>query len=307
MAIENGYDVVIIGGGPAGASAGIYAARRRLKTIIFEKGLIGGAINTASLLENYPGFKPAPGMEFGSLLKEQLENLHVEIKTEEIKEIERTDKGFIIKDSDISIETKTILIATGSKYKKLNIPGEEEFFGKGVAFCATCDAPLFINKTVAVVGGGDNAFRSAQVLAEGCKKVYLIHRREEFRATDKLVDEIKQKENIEFILNTTVTEILGEHFVDKIKIKNTKTNEEKELPVDGIFVNIGIIPVSNLAEKFGIALDEKKHIIVDKNKATNIPGVFAAGDVAGTWEQAITAAADGALAAVSAYRYIKAF
>ena len=170
MAIENGYDVVIIGGGPAGASAGIYAARRRLKTIIFEKGLIGGAINTAPLLENYPGFKPAPGMEFGSLLKEQLENLHVEIKTEEIKEIERTDKGFIIKDSDISIETKTILIATGSKYKKLNIPGEEEFLGKGVAFCATCDAPLFINKTVAVVGGGDNAFRSAQVLAEGCKK-----------------------------------------------------------------------------------------------------------------------------------------
>ena len=166
-------------------------------------------------------------------------------------------------------------------------------------------APLFIDKTVAVVGGGDNAFRSAQLLADGCKQVYVIHRREEFKAAEKLVEEVKQKGNVDFLLNTVVNEIIGDKAVNKIKIKNTKTNKEKELPVDGVFINIGIAPVFELAEKLGVKLTENKYIITDENKATNIPGVFAAGDVTGTWAQAITAAADGALAAVSAYKFIK--
>lgn len=299
------YDVAIIGGGPAGASAAIYTSRRNLKTIILEKGLIGGLINTAPLLENYPGFGPAPGIEFGIKLQEHLDKLNVKVEMQEITDIDKTANGFLLRNNDFSLEAKTIILTTGSNYRHLNIPGEEELLGKGVAYCATCDAPLFRDKIVAIVGGGDSAFRSAQVLTDLCKKVYLFDIQEEFIATKLLIDEIKSKENIELYTNTTVLEILGKDKVEKIKIKNVKTNEEREIEVDGIFINIGTVPLSKLAEDLNIELDKNKFIEVDENKMTNIPGIFAAGDVTGVWAQAIYAAGQGALAGVKVFEYLK--
>ncbi|MFA5382565.1 MAG: FAD-dependent oxidoreductase [Candidatus Micrarchaeia archaeon] len=299
------YDVAIIGGGPAGASAGIYTARSNLKTIILEKGLIGGLINNAPLLENYPGFDPAPGLQFGMKLQEQLDKLNIKVEMQEITDIDKIEEGFLLRNNDFSIKAKSVIITTGSVYRHLNIPGEEELLGKGVAYCATCDAPLFKDKTVAIIGGGDSAFRSAQVLTDLCKKVYLFDFADEFIATKAVIDDVKNRVNIELQNNTTVLEILGKNKVEKIKIKNIKTNEIREIEIDGIFINIGTVPLSQLAEGLGIELDKNKFIKVDENRMTNIPGVFAAGDITGSWAQAIYAAAEGALAGSKVFEYLK--
>lgn len=299
------YDVAIIGGGPAGASAAIYASRNGLKTIILEKGLIGGLINTAPYLENYPGFGPAPGMEFGMKLKEQLDNLNVEVEMVEITDIDKIEEGFLLRNTDFEIKAKSVLITTGSVYRHLNVPGEEELLGKGVAYCTTCDAPLFKNKITAIIGGGDSAFRSAQVLTDICKKVYLFDFADEFIATKAIIDDVKSKNNIELHNNIKVLEILGNDKVEKIKIKNIKTNEEQEIEVEGVFINIGTVPSSQLAEGLGIELDKNKFIKINENMMTNISGIFAAGDITGSWAQAIYAAGQGAFAGFKIFDYLK--
>ncbi|MCC7552800.1 FAD-dependent oxidoreductase [Candidatus Micrarchaeota archaeon] len=299
------YDVAIIGGGPAGASAAIYTSRQDLKTIILEKGLIGGLINNAPFLENYPGFDPAPGIQLGIKLQEQLDKLNVKLEMQEITDIDKIEEGFLLRNNDFSIKAKSVIITTGSVYRHLNVPGEEELLGKGVAYCATCDAPLFKDKTVAIIGGGDSAFRSAQVLTDICKKVYLFDFAEEFIATNTIIDDVKTKDNIELHNNTSVLEILGKDKVEKIKIKNRKNDEIKEIEIDGIFINIGTVPSSQLAEGLGIELDKNNFIKVDEDQMTNISGIFAAGDITGTWSQAIYAAGKGALTGFKVFEYLK--
>lgn len=298
------YDIIIIGGGPAGLSSGIYAARRGLRALILEKGLIGGQMLLAGDIENYPGFSKISGSELAEKMEGQVKNLGVEIIMDEVIEMDLKENPKKVKTRENRYEAKTGIIATGSNYRKLDVPGEEKFTGKGVSYCATCDAPLFKGKVVAVVGGGDAAISNALYISEIASKVYLIHRRDRLRAEEYKQRELNGK-GVEIILNTKVEEISGEKFVNSIKIKNIKNNEVKKLNVNGIFISIGNLPNSGLAKESGINLDENGYIKVDENQETNIEGVFAAGDVTGGIMQISTAIGEGCTAALNAYKYVK--
>lgn len=229
------YDTIIIGSGPAGMTAGIYAARREMKTLILGKEL-GGQLIWASEIENYPGFKSISNFELISKMQEQVKNLGVEIKTEEVKKIEKTDDKFILHTNKSQFEAKTVILALGLVPRRLAIPGEREFTGKGVSYCATCDGPFYKNKTVAVAGGGNSAVDATEILSKIAAKVYLIHRRDEFRAFEALVEEVKSKKNVELVLSSEIKEVVGSNKLEKIKVVNKKTGQEKEIAVDGLFV-----------------------------------------------------------------------
>jgi len=303
--IDKEWDVIIIGGGPAGYTAAIYCGRYKLKTLVITRD-IGGLLNEISVLENYPGFKKIKGSELAKILKEQADEVGAKTLLDEVIRVERNEGRFkVITRGYGEFYSKAVIVATGSIRRKLGIPGENL---SGVSYCAECDAPLFKNRVVAVVGGGNTAFHDALVLAEHASKVYIIHRREEFRAEPILVEEAKRNPKIEFLLNKVVVEIKGKEKVEEIVLQDTKTNEKMSLKVDGLFIAIGIVPVSGFLQGLGVNFTETGHIIVDDCMKTNVKGLLAAGDVTNKGcglNQVVIAAGMGAIAAFSAFMYVR--
>lgn len=301
------YEVVIIGGGPAGLSAGMYAARAKLKTLLIEKGMPGGQAATTDNIENYPGFPEGlPGLDLSMKMLEQANRFGMEVKNTEVLGVSQEPGGDIeIKTNDVTLRSKTLIIATGARSKSLGAPQEEQFLGRGVSYCATCDGAFFQDKIVAVVGGGDSAIQEGIYLTRFAQKVYIIHRRGELRATKVLQEKALSHPRIEFILDSVVSTILGNDKVEAIKVRNLKTEQEKAIAVDGIFVYVGKEPSGELFRGF-IELDERGYIITDQKMQTSRKGVFAAGDIRQTpLRQVVTAVADGAIAAVTAAEYIE--
>ena len=299
------YDLIIIGSGPAGLSAAIYAQRAGLDTLVLEKEYISGGqvVNTAEV-DNYPGLPGMNGYELGMKFRAHADALEAKFQIAEVKDIIIEETQKIVQTNEGDFAAKNLIISTGASHRKLGVPGEKELAGMGVSYCATCDGAFFKGRTVAVVGGGDVAVGDALFLARGCKKVYLIHRRDEFRGEDQIVKRLQEKENVEFILNTTVQEIRGEQMVESLRVLNKVTGEESELAVSGIFVAVGQIAQN---EKFVdvVQLDEGGFIVAGEDCKTSEAGIYAAGDCR-TKEvrQLTTAAADGAVAALAACKYI---
>lgn len=303
------YDVVIIGGGPAGLTAGLYAARYQLKTIIITK-LVGGLVTEAPIVDDYPGLPEIPGNKLVDQFVKHVRKYDVPIIVDEAVSVIRDGEYWCV-ETRLSgrICGYTVIIAIGSEKRKLGVPGEDRLAGRGVSYCATCDGPLFKGRRVAVVGGGNSAFTSALYLASLASKVLLIHRRDQFRAFKVYVERAKKTPNIELITNTVITEILGDKRVEAIRVKNRVTGEEKIIPVDAVFVEIGLVPPKGFLEKIGVELDERGYAKVNPDQSTNLPGIYVAGDAAGgpckyRFEQIITAAAEGAKAADAAFKYI---
>ena len=302
------YDVIIIGGGPSGLSAGIYASRARLKTLIIEKTGCGGQIAITDHLENYPGFEEGiNGFELAVKMEKQARTFGCEITYGEVISIETSDKTKkIILSDNTEYSTKTIIIASGANFKKLNVSGEKEFIGKGVSYCATCDGPFFRNKEIAVIGGGDSALQEALYLTKFVTKVNLIHRRDAFRAAKILQEKVFNEPKINIIYNTVVEQILGQDTVEQIKLKNVKTGNITQLAVNGIFVFVGWLPNTSFLKQTQIKLKETGYILTDDNMKTSQEGVFACGDVRyKVLRQVVTAAGDGATAAISAQHYLE--
>lgn len=300
------YDVIILGSGPAGLSAAIYAQRARLNTLVIEeKPLSGGQILDTYEVDNYPGIWGITGFEIGQKFRTHADKLGAKIINAEVLNIKLQENKKIIETSKENYEAKCLIIATGARHRKLEVLGEEKFFGRGVSYCATCDGAFFKGKTVAVVGGGDVALEDALFLARGCEKVYLIHRREEFRGAKILQEKVKETENIELILNSNVTEICGEEQISFIMLHNHKEKMNKELEVQGIFIAIGIEPNSAVVKDL-VAQDNQGYIIAGEDTKTSTEGIFVAGDVrTKQLRQVITAASDGANAITSVEHYIQ--
>ena len=300
------YDLVIIGGGPAGLTAGLYAARARLNVILIEKIVPGGQVLTTDWIENYPGFPEGiSGPDLIQKMTEQVKKFDLNIESNEVISLDLSEPVKKIKLSDRTITSHTIIIATGASPKKLGIPGEDIFFGKGLSTCATCDAPFFKDKMVAAVGGGDTAVQESIFLTKFVKKVYLIHRRDQLRATKILQERAFANDKIEFIWDSVLTSIDGLANVEKITVKNIKTGDTKELSVDGCFIWTGILPNTNFL-KDEVKVDDYGFIIVDSNMQSSVPGVFAAGDARSTGlRQIVTAAGDAASAVFSAEHYME--
>lgn len=304
------YDVIIIGGAAAGLTAGMYAARRSLKTLIITRDIGGQAMESDSI-ENYPGFIKISGQELMKKFEEQAMKSGAEMVFGNVTGIMEKNKEFYVKADDVEYKSKSLILAFGKTPRNLGVPGEEEFVGKGVSYCIICDIPLYKNKTVAVVGGGNAALEGA--LDGGCiaKKVYLIHRRDEFKGFECLVEEVKKEKTVEFLLSHNVTEIKGNERVKSIVVKDVKTNKTKELAVDGVFIEIGSEVKTDFIKDL-VKLDNKDHIIINNNCETYYPdkneirpGIFAAGDVTNVpFKQIVVSAGDGCKAALQAYNYI---
>lgn len=299
------YDLIIIGSGPAGLTASIYAQRAMLNTLVIEKNVMsGGQILNTYEVDNYPGFKGINGFDLGMKFREHADELEAEfIEAEVIKVANEGDIKRITTNKE-TYEAKSIIIATGARYRKLGAPGEEKLSGMGVSYCATCDGAFFRNKTTCVVGGGDVAVEDAIFLARICTKVYVIHRRDEFRAAKSLQERLFSLDNVEIIWDSTVKEIKGDNKVSSIIISNTKSSEEKEIETDGVFIAVGIIPNSETFEGV-VGMNEQKYIIADETGVTDTDGIFAAGDIRTKMlRQIITAASDGANAVTSVQNYL---
>jgi thioredoxin reductase (NADPH) len=297
----NCYDVVIVGGGAAGLTAAIYASRYGLKTLVFSDSF-GGTITYAHKVCNYPGFTEISGMEWSERVLEQVQSLDVEVIFEKVMAIDKKEKVFIVNSDQRTVKAKKIILAIGRSRKKLGVDREEELTGKGISYCATCDGGFYKGKVVGVVGGSDAAVTSALLLADIATKVYLIYRKEELRAEKAWVDLAKAKQNIEILYKAEVAELLGQE-----KLEGIKLNTGKELKIDGLFIEIGSVPNTELLSKLNVSLDENKFIIVNKEQKTNIAGIFAAGDAtnASDLKQVITSASQGAIAAYHCYLDIK--
>ncbi|MGQ9631939.1 MAG: thioredoxin-disulfide reductase [bacterium] len=304
---EEIYDVVIIGGGPGGLSAALYAARSRLKTLVVEKLSLGGQISTTDVVENYPGFpEPIGGPELAQRLQSQAERFGAKIEFDEVKRLE--DRGkfkAVIAEYSGEILAKAVIIASGADPRKLGVPGEDELRGRGVSYCATCDGAFFKDKEVVVVGGGDAAVEEGIYLTRFAQKVNIVHRRDRLRATKMLQDRAFKNEKMNFIWNTVVTSINGRDVVEGVTLKNVKTNEVREFPCDGVFVYIGHNP--NVGFLNGLLkMDDKGLIEVNLNMETSVPGIYAIGDVrTESRRQMVTACGDGATAALMAEKHIE--
>ncbi|MBE0447018.1 MAG: thioredoxin-disulfide reductase [Actinobacteria bacterium] len=300
------YDVLIIGGGPAGLSAGLYAARSRLKVKLFEKELVGGQASITDLIENYPGFPDGiSGFELTDKMREQAQRFGLEIDTTEVTSVdfEGAEKNVVTSDGEYS--AKAVIIASGVRPSKLDVPGAAKFTGRGISYCATCDGPFFRDKRVMVVGGGNSAIEEAVYLTKFASSVTIVHRRDKLRAEKIVQERAFKNEKIDFLLDTILASISGDAVVSKVTIRNVKTSEEKEVPVDGIFVFVGNLPNTELFDR-KIDLDDQGYIITDDALMASVPGVFAAGDVRrNRLKQVVWAAAEGALAAISAETYIE--
>jgi len=310
---ENKYDFLIIGAGVTGLAAAMYGARLGMKTLCLgsvhgSELPVGGVITTTNIVENYPGFIRLSGPELADKIREHAQSYElVTIKEEKVKSVEKDGKNFRVKieSQEKEYHAKTVLFATGTKWKTLDVLGSKEYENKGVAYCALCDAPLFRNKIVCVVGGSDSAAKDALVLAEHAKKVYIIYRGEQIRPEPINLQRVVQNKKIEIINRANVIEIKGDKFVKSVML-DREYNNSRELEVQGVFVAIGHLILSELAEKLGVKVNGKKEIVIDhKTSETNIPGIYAAGDVADKpFKQAITGVAEGCTAAYSAFEYI---
>ncbi|MCP4720243.1 MAG: thioredoxin-disulfide reductase [Desulfobacteraceae bacterium] len=302
---DTDYDLVIIGAGPAGLTAGLYAARARLNVLLLEKAAPGGQILITDWIENYPGFPEGlSGYDLAEKMRVQSEKQGLKIETAEVHSLNLSSdiKEIVLKDR--SIRTKSLIIASGASPKKLGI-GEDKYMGKGISFCATCDAPFFKEKTVVAIGGGDTAVQEAIYLTKFAKKVYLVHRRDELRATKILQERALANDKIEFVWDSVVTGVEGLFGIEGVHVKNVKTNEEKTIKANGCFIWVGILPNTEFL-KDSVKTDEFGFIIADAKMKTSVPGVYVAGDVRDTpLRQVSTAVGDGAIAAISAEHYIE--
>ncbi len=299
------YDVLILGGGPAGYTASIYASRSELKNVVIAQQ-VGGQMAVSVSIENYPGFEKIAGPELAEKFKVHAEGYGAETVLDEITDISKIDNGFIVTTaSGSTYEGKSVIYALGANHRHLGVKGEDEFIGKGVGYCATCDGFFFRNKTVGVMGGGDSATTAALYLADIAAKVYLIHRREEFRSEPIWVSKVQAHKKIELVVPNEITEIVGEQLMTHIVLKN-EYNGSKNLEMNGIFVEIGQVANVDLAEKMGVEISDKKLVKVEKDFSTNIPGFYAVGEVADSnpFRQVITAAAEAATAADSVKKYL---
>lgn len=300
------YDVAIIGGGPGGLTAGLYAARGKLKSVLLERGLAGGQIVNAERVENYPGFPEGiSGMELGERMLAQASKYGLDIAYAEATGVELKGKIKTVHTSRQSYTTKSIIIAAGSEHRKLGVPGEKDLLGRGVSYCATCDAPFFREQRVAVVGGGDVALTDALFLSRFASRVIIIHRRRELRAAGILQERASAERNIEFLWDTMVEAVEGNGQVQKLLLRRVDTKEKSTLAVDGVFVAIGLEPNTHFLEG-KIPLSPANQVIVNGLMETEIPGVLAVGDIRqNSPRQAVTAAGDGANAAISVVRYLR--
>ncbi len=299
------YDVLIIGSGPAGLAAAIYASRAELDAAVIEKGeMSGGQIVNTYEVDNYPGIPGISGYDLAVKFREHCDQLNVTFLDDEVKDCDfsETVKKLKLESGEV-LEAKSVIVAAGAASRKLNVPGEEELSGMGVSYCATCDGAFFRNRITAVVGGGDAAVEDAIFLSRLCKKVYIIHRRDKFRAAKTLVTQLKNRDNIEIIWNSVVNKIDGNDVVESVNITNVKNGENRNLSVNGVFIAVGYEP-ETAAYKGQVELDQAGYIVAGENCETSMPGVFAAGDIrTKQLKQVITAAADGANAVTSVERY----
>lgn len=297
------YDLVIIGGGPAGLTAALYAGRSRLNTLLIEKMAIGGRILMSETIENYPGFPGGiPTQELMRRMEEQVKELGVKIISEEVSGIDCA--AGVINTSGENYQAKAIIIASGASPRKLNVPGEDQYTGRGVSYCATCDAPFFKGKNVAVVGGGNAVAEEAMYLSRFANLVSVIHRRADLRASPILQERMQQNQKIKFILNSIVTQIKGSKKLESLVVKDLLTGQEKDFACDGVFIYIGYNP-ETIFLKNKLNMDEAGFILTDENMATSSAGVFACGDCRKKgFYQVINACGDGAVAADSAYKFI---
>lgn len=299
-------DLIIVGCGPGGMTAGLYAARMGLKTIIFESGICGGRMINAWQIENYPGVESISGGELASQMKKQTENAGAEIQemvTIEKFQFSKSQKVVTTADGS-KFQAPAIILAMGACDAELGVLGEQEYHGRGISYCATCDGPLYRGKTVIVIGGGNTAAMDTLFLANIAKKVYLVHRRDKLRAEKALADRIMASPNVEIIWNTILTEVLGEAVATGVRLHDKKTTKEWRLNVDGVFIAVGCQPNSSIVEPAGIQLDNNGNIIVDTHQQTNIPGVYAIGDITGEPRQIVRACGD-AVRAVTHWLTIK--
>ena len=301
------YDIIIIGSGPAGLSAAIYAQRACLDTIVIEKnGISGGQVLNTWEVDNYPGFPGVTGFELSRQFREHANKLGARVVQDEVVQVELSGNVKKVVCEEETYEARCVILASGAHHRTLEVPGEEELRGAGVSYCATCDGAFFRVRTVAVVGGGDAALEDAIFLARMCEKVYIVHRRDKLRGAKRLQERLQALENVEFVWNSETAAIEGNGQVEALRLRQTKTGEEKRLDVDGVFIAVGIAPESELYAG-QLELDEQGYIRADESGQTSVPGVFAAGDVrTKALRQILTAASDGANCVASAERYLQA-
>ncbi|MBI5158761.1 FAD-dependent oxidoreductase [Candidatus Micrarchaeota archaeon] len=298
-------DVLVVGAGPAGLTAGIYCVRRGLSALVCEGKIPGGTVAITPWVENYPGFKRISGVELAQKIEEHAREQKVELKQDAVVSVEK--KGVLFEATlagGEKVSSKAVILAMGAMHKSLGVKGEKELSGRGVSYCATCDAPLFKKKRVAVIGGGNTALSSALLLLSLASKTFLVHRREEFRGEEAMLKQAEQA-GVEKIVPFIPLEILGKSKVSGLKVQHAKTLEEKTLELDGVFICVGEVPASELAKKIGVTIDKDGYIQVDKECRTSVEGVYAAGDITGWLKQIVTAEYMGAQAAISAFEFIK--
>lgn len=300
------YDLIIIGAGPGGATAGIYAKRQGLNVLIIERGVIGGKLSESPEIENYPGFPKISGMQYGEKIKQHLDHLEIPIVIGEVSEIKKIEDKFNVMVYDKEYFSKSIILSTGTKHKHLDAHGEKEFFGKGISYCATCDGFFFKGKDVAVIGGGNSALYYADYLSNIASNVYVIHRRQEFRGEPVIVNKLSKKSNVKFILDSVVDSFKGSNVLESLIVSNVNTNEKKEIKLSGVFISVGEVPNNELAKKLNVELDEKGYIKTNEKQETNVKGIYACGDICGKgWAQALNASAQGMVAGLESSSYIR--
>ncbi len=305
MGIIKTHDVIIIGGGPAGLTAGIYASRAKLKTVLIEKGLAGGQISVTEKVENYAGFSAGAGQELIDIMEGQAKEFGTEMVLGEVEAVQFGGDTKIVTTNRGEYRAPVVILATGSHSRKLHVPGEDEFMGRGVSFCATCDGPFYEGLPVMVVGGGDAAVEEGLALTRFAQKVYIVHRRDALRATRIVQERAFANDKIEFIWDSVVEELKGGEQLEQVVVKNVKDGQRREFTISGIFVYIGFIPNTGfVADK--VEMDERGYIITNDVMETSVPGVYAAGDCRQKLlRQAVTAAGDGATAAFAAEKYLE--
>lgn len=308
MAIDETYEVIIVGAGPAGLTAGLYSQRAALKTVLFERGLIGGQIAISKDVENYPGVEAITGFDLAEKMAHHARSFGLSVVQQEVEAVTAgPDLHSVRLAGGELVRTVALILAAGGSVRKLGIPGEGEYLGLGVSYCATCDGFFFRGKTVVVVGGGDTAVEEALYLSKLARKVYLIHRKETLRASKILQSRLLSEPMIEIVWNTIITEIRGSgSAVEAVSLENTETGEKGELTTDGVFIFIGYSPNNQLIPS-GVRMNEQGFVITDEKCATNIPGIFAVGDIRQKFaNQIVVAAADGCIAALAAAHYVEA-
>ncbi|EGL84099.1 thioredoxin reductase [Caldalkalibacillus thermarum TA2.A1] len=305
MSEEQLYDVIIVGAGPAGMTAAVYTSRANMSTLLLERGQPGGQMANTEDIENYPGYDHILGPELSMKMFEHAQKFGAKYEYGNVTRIEDGDPYKKVIVGDKTYQAKAVIVATGTQYRKLGVPGEDRLTGRGVSWCAVCDGAFFKDKELVVVGGGDSAVEEGHFLTKFARKVTIVHRRDKLRAQPILQQRAFENDKIDFIWNHTVEEILGEDKVSAVRLKHTQTGEEREFPCDGVFIYIGMDPITDVVKDLGI-LNEDGYIVTDEQMRTKVDGIFAAGDVREkTLRQIVTATGDGSIAAMSAQHYVE--